>query len=394
MFHDSKCERSERSFSSLLVDMMKMIFYIKAFCISLIFENVIKFDLHEQKDYGLPDIVEHMDLTEYGRLKWERSRILKKEGKLQDAERELREALEGEPDHPLLKTSMAHLYLRQDRFREARILAESVLSHAPEYPQALYVLGETYYHEGNHEDALRCFVQAAQMDPIPYLTRSIIRTLKRLKRYEEALETVETALMTDRENVRLLMEKALVLERMRLPAEALRTYERLKELDPEDPFVAKAIYKLKSLDRPEKEVIGELQKVLTIPSRKDNPQLHGLLGEKLKKAGRLKEAAAEYEKAGKLAPENPFFKKQEGFCRYKLKDYTAALRLLGEAFRNDPADYILKSTLHRIYSVTGDLKGFVQLIEEVLEEHPHNVKLMGTLRALKKKVNMKDPNHA
>ncbi len=335
-----------------------------------------------------------MNLSEYCRIKWERSLSLKKKGDYQEAEKELKEALEEQPEHPLLKSSLAQLYLNRNRLTEARILVESILSLDPEYPQALYVLGEIYSNEDNLEEALRCFNAASRKEPRPYLIHSVVKTLRRLKRYDEALERIETLLMTERDNPRLLKEKALILNRMDMPGEALRTYQKVKELDPEDPYVAQAIYKLKSLKRPDEEVIVELQKVLSLPSRKENPQLHGLLGEKLKKAGRLKEAAMEYRKAKELAPENLFFLKQEGFCRYRLGDYREAIRLLGEAFRKDPTDHILKSTLKKIYSISGDMDGFIGLLEKALEEHPHQVKLMGTLRSLKKKISIKDSNDA
>ena len=326
-----------------------------------------------------------MSLNEYAKSKWQRALSLRKKGAFQDAEEELKAALEEQPDHPLLKASLAQLYLRQDRLKEARILVESILSLEPEYVQGLYVLGEIYLCEDNMDDALRCFRQASQKDRRPFLIHSVVKTLRKMGHYDEALEAVDSALISDRDSLRLLKEKALVLDRMKLPDEALRTYERVRELDPDDPYTAKAIYKLRSLTRPDEEVIRELEKVLSLPSRRDNAQLHELLGEKLKKSGRPLQAAEAFKRASELAPNNLFFQKQEGYCRYQLKEYQEAARLLGEAFRKDPTDYIVKSTLKRIHSSIGDMDGLVQLLEDILKEHPHNVKLMGTLRGLKKK---------
>jgi tetratricopeptide (TPR) repeat protein len=326
-----------------------------------------------------------MTLSDQSRQKWQRSMTLRKKGALPEAERELKAALEEQPDHPLLNASLAQLYLKQKRFYEARILVESILSQKPEYPQALYVLGEIYLNEDKPDDALRSFHQAYQKDQSPYLAHSIVKTLRKTEQYDAALEMIDSTLITNRDNLRLLKEKALILNRLQRSDEALRTYEHIKELDPNDPYVSRAIYHLKSLNRPDHEVIQELKKVLSLPSRKDNAQLHELLAEKLKKAGRLKEAAAEYRKAYELAPDNIFFLKQEGFCQYKLKDYSKAIRLLSNAFRRDPTDFIVRRTLKTIYSQTNNMDGFIHLLEEALKEHPHNVKLMGTLKGLKKK---------
>ncbi len=62
-----------------------------------------------------------MKLTGFSRTKWERARDLKKRRQYQEAEKELKEALEDAPDHFLLKASLADVYLRQDRSMEAKI---------------------------------------------------------------------------------------------------------------------------------------------------------------------------------------------------------------------------------------------------------------------------------
>ena len=90
-----------------------------------------------------------MGLSEFCRIKWERARDLKRKGKYQEAERELIDALEEEPAHLLLKSSLADLYVRQGKVVEARILTEEVLASDPSYPEALVVLGEIFFKEKN-----------------------------------------------------------------------------------------------------------------------------------------------------------------------------------------------------------------------------------------------------
>jgi len=335
----------------------------------------------------------NMKLGEFSRIKWERAKDLKKRGDFLDAERELKEALEDEPDHFLLKASLADLYLRQDRLTEAKILAETILSLDPEYPQARYILGEIFFKEKSFDQALQCFRHASQKDPRPYMILRVARTLRNMERYEEALETLDSILVSDRQNMGFLKEKGLVLGRMERWEQALEIYEKLREMDPNDSFVRKAIYDIKGKDRPADKLIRELEMVVTLPSGKDDPQLHGLLGQKLKKAGKLKEAIAEFRKAQRLDLKNVFFLKHEGFCHYQLKDYDNAIQTLSEAFRNDPTDYIVKSTLNKLYATTGNLEGFMLLLEDISMEHPHNVKLMGTLKKIRKQVNARKANN-
>jgi len=326
-------------------------------------------------------------LTRYSRIKYERARDLKKRGEFQAAEIELMEALEEQPDHPLLKVSLADLYQRQGKLKEARILTESILSADPEFPRALYVLGRIYLDEGEPEEALPCFQKASRRDQSPYMIRQMVRTLREMERYEEALGNLEPALAGAGENVSLLKEKALILNRLNRREEARALYEKLHDLVPGDGFVRRELYNLKSMARPKGEVLKELEAVLRLPSRKDDPQLHGLLAQKLKEAGKLKEAASAFRKAWRLSDDNPFFLKQAGFCHHRLGEREEALQALGQAFRKDPSDFRVKSTLESIYKTKGDWKSYVELIEDILKDQPHQVKLAGTLKKFKKRIN-------
>ena len=335
--------------------------------------------------------VADMKLTEFSRAKWERAIDFKKRGQYPEAERELKEALEDAPNHFLLKASLADVYLRQDRSMEAKILVESILSSDPQYPQAQYILGEIFFKQNLFEQALQCFQQVSQKDPRPYSILRVARTLSKMERHKEAIETLDSALVRERKNPRLLKEKAIILIRMNRLTEALEIYESLHKLNPGDSFVRKEIYRLKGKNRPDKAVIHELQTVVKLSSGKDDAQLHGFLGQKLKETGKLEEAAAEFRVAQRLDPNNVFFLKQEGFCHYQRKDYEKALHPLRDAFRKDPGDYIVKKTLEKIYTTLQDLKGFITLLEEILKDHPHNVKLMGTLKKIQKRVNVRKP---
>ena len=188
-----------------------------------------------------------------------------------------------------------------------------------------------------------------------------------------------------------MKEKALTLVRMNRSNEALDIYEKLHELNPDDGFVRKEIYRLKGKNRPDEKVIHELQTVVKLSSGKDDAQLHGFLGQKLKETGKLEEAAAEFCIAQRLDPNNVFFLKQEGFCHYQRKDYEKAIQTLRDAFLKDPGDFIVKKTLEKLYTTLQNLEEFILLLEDILKNHPHNVKLMGTLKKIQKQVNERKP---
>ncbi|MBW2144676.1 MAG: tetratricopeptide repeat protein [Deltaproteobacteria bacterium] len=205
-----------------------------------------------------------------------------------------------------------------------------------------------------------------------------------MRRSKEALEILDSSLLNDKENVHFLREKALILNRLKRWDEALELYEKIRELDPEDSFARRQVFRLKGMNRPDEVVIRELKKVVDLPATRDDAHLHGLLGQKLKESGKLKEAAAEYRAAQRLAPDDMFFLKQEGFCHYKLGDYQETARILGQAFRKDPNDYIVRSTLQKTFEYRQNMGDFISLLEEIINDQPHNMKLVGILKKLKK----------
>lgn len=326
------------------------------------------------------------DRTSPGRLA--RIQELKRDGKYGEAEREIQKELQKTPGDLLLKTSLADLYIRQDRPAEARILAEEVLAQDPRHPQALSVLGDFFFGEKSFREALEYFRQASQRDPRPYLHLKISRALKELRKLPEALDELENVLVVKRDHLPFLKEKALILNRMKQFDEALACYERIQTVQPDDPFVQKEILRLRARTRPQDQVLKELTTVMGMESKKTNPQMHGLLAQKLKDSGMIREAAAEYKTAADLEPENSFFLKQEGFCHYRLKEYPEAIRCLTQAFRKDPSDYVVRKTLEKIQAAQGDLPGFLELLEEVLKQHPQNKTLLGPIKRIRKKLSL------
>jgi tetratricopeptide (TPR) repeat protein len=119
--------------------------------------------------------------------------------------------------------------LRQGHLAEGRILAEEVLAHDPQHPQALSVLGDFFLKEPSPPQAWECFRQAFFRDPRPYLILKTARALKEMGNFAEALQELEKVLVVQRENFPFLKEKALILNRMKKFDQALDCYEKVKD---------------------------------------------------------------------------------------------------------------------------------------------------------------------
>ena len=317
----------------------------------------------------------------------DRIRSLKVGRRYSEAEEEIRLELQKNPEQSFLKTSLADLYLRQGRLIEARILVDEVLAQDPQHPEALSVLGDLFIKQSSPQKALDCYRQAFARDPKPYLVLKTARAFKEMKLFDDALQELEKVLVLEPKNLPFLKEKASILNRMKRFDQALETFERIKEMSPDDTFVQKEILRLRSRRRPETQVVKELQAVVGMESKKDDAQLHGLLAQRLKGAGMVREAAVEYKRASNLEPRNPYFLKQQGFCHYRQKEYDEAIHCLKEAFQKDPSDYVVRKTLEKSYEARGDIGTYLTLLEETLLQHPDQKSLLGTIRRIRTKLN-------
>ena len=252
------------------------------------------------------------------------------------------------------------------------------------------VLGDVYLKSRCPAKALELYRQALHRDQKPYLILKTARALKELGNLDEALEELEKVLVVHPENPAFLKEKALILNRLKRFDQALGTFERLKNISPDDPFVRKEILRLRGRSRPAAQVLKELQTVVAMESQKEDAQVHGLLAQQLKRAGRVREAAAEYRTATGLEPESPYFLKQEGFCHYRLGDYQRAVDCLARAFRRDPTDYYTRGALAKCYTALKDPQGWRQLLEEVSRQYPQHKFLWGLLKKIQKQADLSE----
>ena len=318
-------------------------------------------------------------------------RSLKESRRYSEAEEEIRQELQKNPEQSFLKASLADLYLRQGRFIEARILIDEVLAHDPQHPEALSVLGDLFVKKRSPKKALDCYRQAFARDPKPYLILKTARAFKEMKLFDDALQELEKVLVVKPKSLPFLREKAFILNRMKRFDQALETLEKINEISPDDAFVQKEILRLRSRKRPATQVVKELQAVIGMESKKGDAQLHGLLAQRLKGAGMVKEAAVEYEKASNLEPQNPYFLKQQGFCHYRQKEYEQAIDCLKVAFQKDPSDIVVRKTLEKSYEAREDMGAYLTLLEETLLKHPAQESLHGTIRRIQKRLKTASP---
>ena len=188
--------------------------------------------------------------------------LLDQRGHTSAAERAYRTALTLNPRHVAARANLGVLLARTGRTDEAVRAFEEVLKLAPEHPQATYNLGLQYAARGQ---------------------------------YERAASILERARAYQPDNVAVLAQLALALYELKHLDEAETTLASAAALAPADADVLYA-RGLVSAARGQRDAALALW-AQALAARENFPAANFMLGEELRKDGRLVEARAYYERA-------------------------------------------------------------------------------------------------
>ncbi|RLB59957.1 MAG: hypothetical protein DRI34_00080 [Deltaproteobacteria bacterium] len=122
-----------------------------------------------------------------------RARRLKAERQYRQAELVLRGLVEREPENVSARASLADLYYRSGRLRQALALAAEILRRDPDEPRALVVTGNVLRKRGKPADAAENFRLALQVAETDYLWLRLAACQLDLKQPRQALESLQRA---------------------------------------------------------------------------------------------------------------------------------------------------------------------------------------------------------
>ena len=309
---------------------------------------------------------------------------LKKNKNYEEARSLLETALYDYPDNKYLKTSLAELFLRMNRYEEALNLADEVLEEDGGNYRALVVKGGVDYKKRNYEEALDYFKQAYAAKKIIFIATRLINTYIKLKDYDEAFNLCQEWLEREPDNSYLLKLEATIYEKMGKTDEAKELYQDYLEEEPEDEFAYKEEIKLKIKDKPPDEAVKQLRQLLKIGKRKDNVYLYTLLAEKLEDMDRFEEAAAEYKKTLGKEPGNKFVLQRLGYSLAEIGKQEEALTYLKQAFKKDPSDYYTRSKLLSLFKELNKYDEGISYFREIIDNNPGFNNLWGIIKKLNK----------
>ena len=319
---------------------------------------------------------------------------LRREKRYREAELLLHEALTehspGSFAYNQLQANLADVLQRQGNTAEAREVALEVLDKDPAQVTALTVLGLAALENKQAGEAAENLQKAYTKAPNPFRAGRLARALELQGKLQEAVEILREALQSAPNDSYLLKQHSALQKKL----VAKEPQQRQKKTLPEDilpgdikeddfnAYAEQMRAKLEKLDPAE--AASQLQKIIKVGKRKENPQLHLLLGNLLREAGNEKAAAEAYQKARELDPENLLALSQLLYSYRRLGRKEEAWPLLKLLLYHRPWDKTAKASLLKDAVDLGKEQETVRYFEELLQKYPERKEFYGAIRKLMK----------
>lgn len=203
----------------------------------------------------------------------QRASLLIQHRRYEDAQKELRQILASEPNHPYAHALLGVSFTELGNHDEALKHIETALGQQPDYAYYHYLQGLVRLRKGKQEEAVSSVLTAINFDPHNadyYGLISMIRLDE--KNWEEALTFANRGLQADPENLVCLNSRSTALLKLNRKEES---YQTIKEALHNDPH---------------------------------NAHTHANLGWGLLEQGKHKEALESFRESLKLDPENNYAK--------------------------------------------------------------------------------------
>ncbi|HXG10576.1 MAG TPA: tetratricopeptide repeat protein [Gemmataceae bacterium] len=166
---------------------------------------------------------------------FERALVLFEQSRYDLAERELRQELASDPDHPMAHALLALCLSERKQFAEATQEARRAVVLAPDQAFAHYALARVYYDRDRYDEAEEALDEAIRLDP-ENATYFSLRAGIRFERrdWQGAREAAEEGLRIDPEHPGCTNLRAMALVQLGRRDEAGATIEAALARDPEN----------------------------------------------------------------------------------------------------------------------------------------------------------------
>jgi len=326
----------------------------------------------------------------------DRSWKLRSEKRLREAELLLHEALAGccagSRERSRLLANLADVLLQQGNLPEARKLALEILQEEPTQATALTVLGLVALEQKEAVEAVENLSKAYARAPNPYRAGRLARALEMNGREEKALTLLQDALQKYPGDSYLLKQYGHLKDKNPVPPAKDDQLPTERSQDDDNPLAYAEQVKARLQQLEPAEAARQLQKIIKVGKRKENPHLFTLLGDLLRRAGEEAQAAQAYHMASELSPENLLALSQLMYSYRRLGRKAEAWPLLKLLLYHRPGDQTAKAALLKDAVDLGKTEEAAAFLVELINRYPHRKELYGLLRKLKQASDARQEN--
>ena len=167
----------------------------------------------------------------------ERANLLLDQGRNKDAEKQVMQVLDLEPNNDRALSILARCYLNNDEVDKGIGIINKAIAIEPNESFYFYLLGFGYFQKEMYLPAKDNLSKAIQLDPYnPEYFGILSFIFLNEKKYEDALENANAGLELDPENITCLNARARALNKLKRTDEAVDTIGDSLSKDPDNKF--------------------------------------------------------------------------------------------------------------------------------------------------------------
>ena len=285
--------------------------------------------------------------------------ILEQRGDDAEAEKSYRRALECDAEFRSALINLAHVLSRNGKTEDALSQIGRAQALGPGDPQILVHRGIVLATLGRDDEAAKVYIQAVEKAPDDALILVLLaESYIELSKWELAADALDRAEAIDEKLASVPATRGYAaLRRGKLNA-AIAGFTAATRLEPKE---ARHVYYLALAyeSAGKKATVATFNKAIRMAP--DNPLYRMALGNTLETGGRLKEALAAYKEATRLAPEDVDAWIRYGHAAAETRRSKVAIKAFLEAYKLDPDDLDLLKSIGIVYEI--DLRDAKKAIE-------------------------------
>ncbi len=165
----------------------------------------------------------------------DRARLLLEQGRYKDAELQIRQALEHEPENDYALALLGRCYLNAAKYDRGIEVMQQAISLDPNNDFYFYLLAFGYYHKNLHPAAIDNLVKAIQINPYNAEYFGLLSHIElQDKRFQVALDKANEGLAVDPENITCLNARSIALNKLKRTEDAIETMQYALAQDPDN----------------------------------------------------------------------------------------------------------------------------------------------------------------